>query len=101
VVRASTEPYLEKDIEAQVVKHARSCGIKARKMNGLGYKAWPDHVFFGPGQTTLFIEFKKPGEQPSKLQLKLHQELREMEYDVLVVDNVKKGKEEIDRFFSL
>lgn len=61
--------------------------LKVRKMNGLGYRSWPDRMFCIPGGKPFYIEFKAPGKDLEPLQAKLIKELREDGYDVEVHDN--------------
>lgn len=35
-------------------------GLKVRKMNGIGYRSWPDRLVFGPKKFFIFIELKRP-----------------------------------------
>lgn len=58
---------LERNIERPVVNWAKKKKWRARKMNGLGDRAWPDRLFVGPG-VMAFIEFKVPGKVPTVLQ---------------------------------
>lgn len=95
------EPFLEKDKEERVRVYARDkYGVLSRKMNGRGFRAWCDRLFLGPGGKVLWIEFKRQGAAPTKLQERHHQQLREMGFDVRVVDNVEDGKKAIDEVFS-
>ncbi len=80
---------LERDLENAAVRYAhQDLGFMSRKMNGLGFRAWPDRLFSWPrGNRQEFVEFKKPGEEPTPLQLKLHRMLRERGCVVHVIDN--------------
>lgn len=57
---------LEKDIENAVVQWAIKQGFLAPKVK-FTEAGWPDRLFLGHG-ASIFIEFKRPGEQPDKLQ---------------------------------
>lgn len=74
---------LEKTIEAKVVTWARSAGILVRKMNGMGFNAWPDRMFLYAGRA-VFIEFKKPGGKATPLQTTMHDALRHHDFEVEV-----------------
>jgi hypothetical protein len=79
---------LEKEhVENPVVRWADDNGVPSYKMNGRGQRSWPDRQFFIPGGRPLFIEFKKPGEDPTELQNKNHRMLRGLGYAVEVVDD--------------
>lgn len=92
---------LEKQhVEDPVVRYAVSKGFEHRKMNGMGAKSWPDQQFFMAGGFSFFVEFKKPGEGPTAKQLEKHRELRNLGFDVHVIDNPVKGKALIDSYAS-
>lgn len=60
---------LEKDIEHAVTEWWREQGYLTTKLNGQGQRGKPDRVFWIPGGKPAIIEFKKPGQEPSDLQL--------------------------------
>lgn len=61
-------------------------------MNGLGYMSWPDRKFFPPRRRktgrSFFVEFKRPGEEPTEAQWEKIKELRERGEAVYVLNNV-------------
>ena len=77
---------LETSIEDWVVKQAGDLGIPCLKLNLKGNRGWPDRIFLIPGGRPLFIEFKRPGEEPEPLQLHRHRILRKLGYDIEVHD---------------
>jgi hypothetical protein len=59
----------EADIEGKVTDWAKARGIICIKFQPKGDVGWPDHVFVVPPMgTTVWIEFKTPGEEPTPLQ---------------------------------
>lgn len=98
IPHANKKYRLERDLENDAVRYAhRERGFMSRKMNGLGFRAWPDRLFIWP-QTEMqrklklparqeYVEFKLPGEEPTPLQLKIHRMLRAMGCKVHVIDN--------------
>lgn len=82
---------LERVLESRCVKFARTRGWLARKMNGLGYVSWCDRLFIPPRKTldpvVVWVEFKRLGDKPTKLQTLHHKELRARGQHVFVVDN--------------
>jgi hypothetical protein len=60
-------PVLEKEIETKVVKWAQNHGFLTPKVKFVE-AGWPDRLFVSPYGATIFIEFKRPGERPDKLQ---------------------------------
>lgn len=60
---------LEKDVEGRVVHWWEKIrGLPTTKLNGQNNRGKPDRVFWAPNGTPVIIEFKAPGEKPSKLQ---------------------------------
>lgn len=59
---------LEKDIESRVVAWATKKDFLCPKFQS-SENGWPDRLFISPYGHTIFIEFKRPGEKPRKLQL--------------------------------
>ena len=76
----------ERNIEGRVVKWARAKGWRAKKMNNLGDRGWPDRLFVGPG-VLAFIEFKKPGKDLTMQQAGVIDEIREFGHRVEWFDN--------------
>lgn len=58
---------LEKDIEDKVCKWAAAKGFICLKIKFVE-TGWPDRLFISPQGHTIFIEFKRRGERPTKLQ---------------------------------
>jgi hypothetical protein len=98
--QAKRKHELEASLEAHCVKVARERkGWLSRKMNGYGFNHWPDRQFLGPlliskrtvnpkqSKATLWVEFKRFGEQPTPAQADIHKELRRRGQRVEVVDN--------------
>jgi hypothetical protein len=90
---------LESEIESKVVDYAKSKGCMERKMNGPGYRGWPDRLFMYNGKV-VWVEFKRLGEEPTNLQRFIHGRLRDNGFDVEVVDNVLDGCRTIDNFIA-
>jgi hypothetical protein len=76
---------LESEIERKcttiAAKH-RCILLKVEKRKG-----WPDRILMCPNGQMAWLEFKRPGEMPTKFQEHIHQELRAMNFRVYVVDN--------------
>jgi hypothetical protein len=67
----------ERIAEARYVKYVRKeCKGITRKMNGLGYRSWPDQWSIPPNGNDFLIEFKREGVDPTELQEDMHQQLR-------------------------
>lgn len=76
-------------VEKPVLDWCKRHGVLQRKMNGLGFRGWPDRMFLIDKVLTLFIEFKVPGGHCTELQLHIHKQLQELGYPVHVFDNAK------------
>lgn len=81
----------EASIEQKGIDHAKARGWLARKMNGLGFRDWPDRLFIPrvrrPALTRFWVEFKKLGAEPTPSQAKMHVDLRARGETVYVCDN--------------
>lgn len=81
-------------VEKPVVAWAKAHGCPLVPKMGTAYeRSWPDRMFLVPGGRPLFIEFKRPGKEPTAKQAHRIQELRELGYDVQVCDNKEEGIE--------
>lgn len=60
---------LERELEAKVVALCREHGVYCRKWSSPSRRGVADRILVGGGYT-LFLELKKPGEEPTKLQLR-------------------------------
>jgi hypothetical protein len=60
-----SEDYIEK----KVTEWAKARGIVCLKYQPKGDVGWPDHIYvIPPNGRVVFIEFKRPGEEPTPLQ---------------------------------
>lgn len=77
---------LEKDIENAAIRVVKReyLGTITRKMNGAGFRGWPDRLFLIPGLDAFFIEYKRPGKELTKLQTDIVAELRNLGQKVYV-----------------
>ena len=66
----------------------RELGVRSLKLNVTGSTGWPDRLFFIPGGRPLFIEFKRPGEEPDPKQRHIHEVLKHNGYEVQVHDTI-------------
>ena len=78
---------LESEIEGPAHDYAKSRGWFAEKIMRTGRRGFPDHVFVRLGRV-IFVEFKRPNEEPRRQQLIRHRELRDHGAEVFVVDNL-------------
>ena len=76
----------ESKIEKDVVKWAEDNEVMVIKLNLHGRRGWPDRLFILPNGGIIWVEFKRPGEKPRKLQDYIHGKLRKYKQDVYVAD---------------
>lgn len=88
---------LEKDIERAVGQKitlwAREQGIPLLylKLSAQGERGWPDRTILWGDAKALFIEFKRPGEEPRKLQKYIHEAIRNLGFEVQVHDDIERA----------
>ena len=96
----------EAALEARCVKYLKRCGLVSRKMNGLGFRDWPDRLILPrrgqwvgsvPG---LWVELKKPGEAPTASQAEMHQELVARGQRVAVINNYEAFVALVNGYFN-
>lgn len=86
---------LERDIEGEVTRYAEGKGCLQIKLTLWGRIGWPDRMYLYHGGV-LFIEYKRPGEKPIKVQLYVQAQLIRHGFAVAVIDTILEGKECID-----
>jgi hypothetical protein len=90
---------LERETETKVSEYAEALGCLVVKLNLIGRIGWPDRMYLYMGKV-LFIEFKRKGEEPEKIQLWTHGQIRKHKFKVVVVDNIPDGKVHINELVS-
>lgn len=101
----------ESTLENRCVKFAKQRGWLSRKMNGMGFNAWPDRLFLRPprrlgprrglvNRRPLWVEFKRLGEEATPMQAKLHEELRAFGQLVYVIDTYEEFTKLFDTVFD-
>lgn len=80
---------LERVIERNAIRQIKRAypGTLVRKVNGMGFRGWPDRLFIFPNGVVVFIEFKRVGGKLTQLQAQIHRELKELGHHVIVSDN--------------
>lgn len=82
---------LESSIEDKVVLWAKETyGVEHLKLSLSTNAGWPDDVFLLPLRPA-WIEFKRPGKEPRRLQEYRMDHLRSLQYDVNWFDNAEKA----------
>jgi len=86
----------ESKIEKSTCAHATTLGWWAIKINPFGIRGFPDRMFLGSGGRILFIEFKAPSKKPRKLQVYMINKLKDLGFEVHVIDSIPEGKKVFD-----
>lgn len=77
----------ESTLETRCKKFAKAHGWSFRKQGGRGHRGKFDDYFFKAPGRIVFVEFKAPGKEPSKRQLREQRILRDAGFRAEVVDN--------------
>lgn len=77
----------EKDIEHRLVVMVERAGGMAPKFISPGMAGMPDRVVLMPGGMIGFVEVKAPGKKPRKLQVRRHALLRNLGFQIFVLDD--------------
>ncbi len=86
----------ERDVERALSAQVRKAGGLCLKFVSPGWSGAPDRLCLLPKGKMVFVEVKRPGGKPRPLQIKRARQLRELGFDVMVVD----GKEGIERMLA-
>lgn len=86
---------LESNVEARLVKYAKSKGILTYKFSSPSNRGVPDRVFIYRG-AILFLELKRPGCKPTKLQLHHLKQIRDQSVPATWCDNYDTGVKLLD-----
>ncbi len=82
----------ESDVERACVKFAHGLGWLFRKQQGQGNRGKTDRFFLKDG-ITVFVEFKRPGEEPTQKQYNEINKMREYGFEAEWFDTIKKFKD--------
>jgi hypothetical protein len=84
---------LEKGIEQAALRKIKKRWprVQIRKLNGFGFRSWPDRMFFFPQGVLVLMEFKRPGEYLTPAQSYITSQLRNLGYHVYVCDNAEEA----------
>ncbi|OCW92681.1 hypothetical protein A9168_14995 [Macellibacteroides sp. HH-ZS] len=76
---------LESVIQTRIIKRMEAQGYYVIKLQLTNKNGIPDLLCLKDGKAS-FIEVKRPGEKPRVLQEYRHNELRELGFDVMILD---------------
>ncbi len=77
----------EKQIEQKLVKAVKDAGGMCPKLISPGTDGMPDRMVLLPDAYVGFVEVKAPGQKPRPLQVRRHEQLRELGFSVYVLDD--------------
>src|SRR5690606_36858510 len=77
----------EASIERKLRREVARRGGRALKFISPGWSGAPDRLVLLPAGKIIFVELKAPGKKPRPLQLKRHEELRQLGFHVEVFDS--------------
>ena len=77
----------EKNIEKQLVKAVKAEGGMCPKLVSPGTDGMPDRMVLLPEAHIGFVEVKAPGAKPRPLQERRHKQLRDLGFQVSVLDD--------------
>lgn len=86
---------IENDVETYLYKQAKKHDILCYKFTAPSTAGVPDRILIGNNKT-VFLELKRPGEKPRKLQFAIHKRMREHGATVFVADTKPLVDEIID-----
>lgn len=89
---------LEKTIEAHLVKRMKEIGGECYKWSSPGSRGVPDRICIFPTGVVVFVEVKKPGEEPSKLQRLVGSRLTDLYQVWTWVDSKPRVDEVVDGY---
>lgn len=79
----------EKEVEQRLVAAMKAAGGWCPKFISPGLNGMPDRIVLMPGGRIAFVEVKAPGKKPRKLQIRRHIRLRNLGFQVFVLDDPK------------
>ena len=77
----------EKLIEQKLVKAVKALNGMCPKLVSTGTDGMPDRMVLLPDGKLSFVEVKAPGEKPRPLQIRRHEQLRQLGFRVAVLDD--------------
>lgn len=98
---ATVRPPLEKYIEKKICDYARSVGCIVYKFTSPNQRSVPDRIIIAPGGAVGWLEIKRKGEVPTKLQAIEHEKLRKIGATVSWVDDIFNGQEFVGKLLRI
>ena len=89
----------ESTIEKALVAHCKARGLLTYKFSSPAHRGVPDRVIMGGGKL-MFIELKRPGKEPTPLQQRELQRIREAGVHAYWSSNIDNLRDWVDDFFA-
>ena len=83
----------EKEVEKKLVDEVKKRGGLCLKFVSPGFNGVPDRLLLLNKGKLSFVEVKRPGKKPRKLQVHCHNLLRRLGFQVFVLDDVSQIEE--------
>jgi hypothetical protein len=77
----------EKKIEAYLRKKVEGLGGLALKLPSVHFIGLPDRVCLLPGGALFFAELKTTKKKPTKIQIKVHEKIKALGFNLYVIDS--------------
>lgn len=90
--------YSEKDVEKRLVQGVEKRGGMCIKMLCYLFSGLPDREVLLPGWPAVFVELKSTGKKPRKIQKAVHERMRKIGFEVLVIDTFEQVDEFLQRY---
>lgn len=90
---AELEGRREAEVERAFVLACQRCGLWALKLGSELVAGLPDRLVLAPGGRAVFVELKRAGGVPRRLQELRHESLRAYGFAVVVVDSLERAQE--------
>lgn len=95
-------------LESTIQTKTRSRVLEWALANDLGLmflklgqsRGWPDMLVVWEPGGILFVEFKRPGEKPRRIQQHVHNVLRSLGFEVQVHDDIDRAVEQITAYIK-
>lgn len=90
----------EKTLERKLSQEIKALGGWSLKLLAQHISGLPDRLCLLPGGVMFFVEVKSTGQKPRKIQLHVQNKLRELGFEVFVIDNTPDLKKLIRSYES-
>jgi len=90
--------FQEKELEKKFCNTAKALGMYPIKMNDLSRRGAPDRMVLCNHSQVFFVEFKREGETPTRLQETYHEFLRDMGFNVYICDRFEEIHDILDLY---